>query len=142
MHTQPWYIAWLFKTGDAVHFTKNKHLLCNTSICCREIKVANGRHVRARKVVDVLLRSECGNYLYLQGVLHSPSFNKNIISAPQLIQSQDYTANIMKNNYKEMQYKGTGLKMKLKTIENLHIYWPATTGTCIKIPGAKNYKQQ
>jgi hypothetical protein len=38
---------WLFDTGATVHVTPNKHLLFNTSICCREIKVANGRHVRA-----------------------------------------------------------------------------------------------
>jgi hypothetical protein len=76
---------WLFDTGATVHVTPNKHLLFNTSICCREIKVANGRHVRAQLVGDLLLKSECVNYLYLQGVLFSPMFNKNIISAPQLM---------------------------------------------------------
>jgi hypothetical protein len=83
--------------------------------------VANGRHVWACQVEDLLLNSDCGNYLYLQGVLYSLTFNKNIISAPQLMRSQDYTI-IMKNNYVQMQYKGTGLKMKLKTTENLYIY--------------------
>jgi hypothetical protein len=132
---------WLFDTGATVHVTPNKHLLFDTSICCREIKVANGRHVWARLVGDLLLKSECGNYLYLQGVLFSPMFNKNIISAPQLMQSQDY-AIIMKNDYVQMRYNGTGLKMNLKTTENLYIfYWSATAGTCIKIPGAKNYEQ-
>jgi hypothetical protein len=132
---------WLFDTGATVHVTPNKHLLFDTSICCREIKVANGRHVWARLVGDLLLKSECGNYLYLQGVLFSPTFNKNIISAPQLMQSQDY-AIIMKNDYVQMRYNGTGLKMNLKTTENLYIfYWSATAGTCIKIPGAKKYEQ-
>jgi hypothetical protein len=39
---------WLFDTGATVHITPNMHVLLNTSICCREIKVANGRlgHVR------------------------------------------------------------------------------------------------
>jgi hypothetical protein len=50
---------WLFDTGATVHVTPNKHLLFNTSICCREIKVDNGRHVRARLVGDLLLKSEC-----------------------------------------------------------------------------------
>jgi hypothetical protein len=76
---------WLFDTGATVHITPNKPLLSNTSICCREIKVANSRHVWACQVGDVLLGSECGNYLYLQGVLYSPAFNQNIISAPQLM---------------------------------------------------------
>jgi hypothetical protein len=83
--------------------------------------VANGRHVRARLVGALLLNSECGNYLYLQGVLFSPMFNKNITSAPQLMQSQDYTI-IMKNDYGQMRYKGTGLKMNLNTTENLYIF--------------------
>jgi hypothetical protein len=107
--------------GATFHVTPNKHLLFSTSICCREIKVAYGRHVQARQVGDILLKSECGNYLYLQGVLYPPMFNKNIISAPQLMQSQDYT-NIMKNDYVQMQYKGTGLKMQLTTTENLYIF--------------------
>jgi hypothetical protein len=64
--------------------------------------VANGTHVRVNLVGDLLRNCECGNYLYLQGVLFSQSFNKNIISAPQLMQSKDYTI-IMKDNYVEMQ---------------------------------------
>jgi autotransporter translocation and assembly factor TamB len=113
--------GWLFDTWATVHVTPNKHLPFNTSICCREIKVANGRHVRARLAGDLLLKSECGNYLYLQGVLFSPTFNKNIISAPQLMRSQDYTI-IMKNDYVQMRYRGTGIKMNLKTMENLYIF--------------------
>jgi hypothetical protein len=98
---------WLFDTGATVHVTPYKYLLFKTSICYREIKVANGRHVHANLVGDLLLRSERGNYLYLQGVLYSPLFNKNIISAPQLLRSKDYTI-IMKDNYVEMQNYGTG----------------------------------
>jgi hypothetical protein len=37
------------------------------------------------------------------------------------MRSQDYTI-IMKNNYEQMRYKGTGLKMNLKTTENLYIF--------------------
>jgi hypothetical protein len=112
---------WLLDTGATVHVMTNKHLLFNTTICCREIKVANGRHVWARLVGDILLKSECGNYLYLQGVVFSPTLNKNIISAPQLMQSQDYTI-IMKNYFSQMRYRGTGINMNLKTTENLYIF--------------------
>jgi hypothetical protein len=48
---------WLFDTGATVHVTPNKHLLFNTSICCREIKVA----VQAQLVGDLLLKSEFDN---------------------------------------------------------------------------------
>jgi predicted GNAT family acetyltransferase len=48
-------------------------------------------------------------------------FNKNIISARQLMRSQDYTI-IIKKDYVQMWYRGTGLKMNLKTTENLYIY--------------------
>jgi hypothetical protein len=37
------------------------------------------------------------------------------------MQSQDYTST-MKNNNIQMRYKGTGIKMNLKTMENLYIY--------------------
>jgi hypothetical protein len=37
------------------------------------------------------------------------------------MRSQDYTI-IMKNDYVQMQYKGTGLKMQLKTTENLYLF--------------------
>jgi hypothetical protein len=36
---------WLFDTGASVHITPCKHLLFNTSNCCREIKVVNGKYV-------------------------------------------------------------------------------------------------
>jgi hypothetical protein len=111
----------LFDTGAMVHIMPYKYLLFNTSICYREIMVANGRHVRANLVGDLLLKSECGNYLYLQGVLYSPSFSKNVISAPLLMQIKDYTI-IMKDNYVEMQYYGTGLKIEMKPTENLYIF--------------------
>ena len=48
-------------------------------------------------------------------------FNKNIISAPQLMKNQDYII-IMKDNYVELWYKGTSLKMHMKTLENLYIF--------------------
>jgi hypothetical protein len=129
---------WLFDTGATVHVTMDKHLLCNTSICCRENKVAKGRHVRARQVGGVLLRSECDNYLYLQGVLYSPAFNKNIISAPQLMQTQDYII-IMKKQLQGDAVQGYWSKDEIKDYkEFMYMFWPATTGTCIKIPDTKN----
>jgi hypothetical protein len=63
-------LEWLFDTGSTVHVTPYKYLLFNTSICYREIKGANGRHVQKNLVGDLLLKSEGGNYLYLQGVLY------------------------------------------------------------------------
>jgi hypothetical protein len=112
---------WLFDTCTTVHITPCKHLLFNTSSCYREIKVANSKYVRSYLVGDILLWSECGNYLVLQGVLYNPAFNKNIISAPQLMKNQDYII-IMKDNYVELRYKGTSLKMHMKTSENLYIF--------------------
>jgi hypothetical protein len=97
---------WLLDTGATVHITPCKHLLFNTSNCYREIRVANGKYIRLYMVRDILLRSECGNFLVLRGVLYSPAFNKNIISAPQLMKNQDYII-IMKDNYVELRYKGT-----------------------------------
>jgi hypothetical protein len=81
---------WLFDTGATVHITHCKRLLFNTSNCCREIKVMNGKYIHTYLVGDILLWIECGNFLVLQGVLYSPSFNKNIISAPHLMKNQDY----------------------------------------------------
>jgi Reverse transcriptase (RNA-dependent DNA polymerase) len=113
---------WLFDTGATMHIIHCKRLLFNTSTCCREIKVANGKYVHANLVGDVLLQSECGNFLVLQGVLYSLSFNKNIISAPQLMKNQDYIIIVKKDNYVELQYKGISLKMHMKTSENLYIF--------------------
>jgi hypothetical protein len=90
---------WLFDTGATVHITPCKHLLFNTSNCYREIKVTNGKYVQLYLVGDILLWSECGSYLVLQGVLYSLAFNKNIIRAPQLMKNQDY---IIKDNYVEL----------------------------------------
>jgi hypothetical protein len=72
-------------------------------------------------VGDILLRSECGIFLVLRGVLYIPAFNKNIISEPQLMKNQDYII-ITKDNYVELRYKGTSLKMHMKTLENLYIF--------------------
>jgi hypothetical protein len=112
---------WLFDTSATIHITPFKYLLFNTSNCYREIKVANSKNVRSYLAGDILLWSECGNYLVLQGVLCSPAFNKNIISAPQLMKNQDYIIN-MKDDYVELWYKGTSLKMHMKTSENLYVF--------------------
>jgi hypothetical protein len=53
---------WLFNTGATVHITHCKHLLFNTSNCCREIKVANGKYVHAYLVGDVLLLLQCSEF--------------------------------------------------------------------------------
>jgi hypothetical protein len=133
---------WLFDTSATVHITLCKHLLFNTSNCYREIKVMNGKYVRSYLAGDILLRSECGNYLVLQGVLYSPAFNKNIISAPQLMKNQDYII-IMKDNYVELWYKGTSLKLHMKTSENVYIFiWKTTTGICDQIGSSKYYQTQ
>jgi hypothetical protein len=68
---------WLFDTAATVHINHCKNLLFNTSNCYREIRVANGKHVWLYLVGDILLRSECRNFLVLQGVLYSPVFNKH-----------------------------------------------------------------
>jgi hypothetical protein len=132
---------WLFDTSATVHITPCKHLLFNTSNCYREIRVANGKYVRSYMVGDILLRSECRNFLVLRGVLYSPASNKTIIGAPQLMKNQDYII-IMKDNYMELRYKGTSLKMHMKTLENLYIYSKTTTGTCDQIPATKYYQTQ
>jgi hypothetical protein len=74
--------------------------------------VANGKYIWSNLVGVILLQSECGNFLVLQGVLNSQAFNKNIFSAPQLMKNQDYII-IMKDNYVELWYKGTSLKMHI-----------------------------
>jgi hypothetical protein len=106
--------------------------------------VANGRHIQANLVGDLLLKSECGNYLYLQGVLYSPSLNKNIISSHQLMQIKDYTV-IMKDNYMEMQYYGTGLKIEMKPTENLYIFigrrQPEHSLKYLELSTTKNYSR-
>jgi hypothetical protein len=133
---------WLFDTGATVHITQCKHLLFNTLNCYREIKVANSKYVRSYLVWDILLRSECWNYLVLQRVLYRPAFNKNIISAPHLMKNEDFII-IMKDNYVELRYKGTSLKIHMKTSENfLYIYWKMTTGICNQIPATKYYGTQ
>jgi hypothetical protein len=104
--------------------------------------VVNGKYVHAHLVGDVLLRSECGNFLVLQGVLYSPSINKNIISAPQLIKNQDYII-IMKDNYVELtavqKYQSENAYEDIR--EFIYIYWKTTTGICVKIPATKNYRK-
>jgi hypothetical protein len=78
----------------------------------------NGKYVHAYLVGDILLWSECRNFLVYKEsytVCHSI---ENIISAPQLMKNQDN----IKDNYVELWYKGTGLKMRMKTSENLYIF--------------------
>jgi hypothetical protein len=129
---------WLFDTGATFHVMLNKHLLFNTSIiCCREIKVANGRHVQARLVGNLFLKSECGNYLYLQGVLFSPSLTRISPVHPRL-SLHDYYEKRLRTNA----VQGFWTEDESQDYEEfIYIYWPATAGTCSKIPGANNYEQ-
>jgi hypothetical protein len=132
---------WFFDTGATLLVTPYKYLLFNTSICYREIKVANGRHVQVNLVGDLLLKSECGNYLYLQGVLYSPLFNKNIISTPPANAKQGLYY------YYERQLRGDAVLWYWSqdrdeaSGEFIYIYWMATAGICIKIPGTKYYEK-
>jgi hypothetical protein len=68
---------WLFDTGASIHITPCKHLLFNTSNCYREIKVANGKYVWSYLAGDILLRSECRNYLVLQGKTRTLSVHRS-----------------------------------------------------------------
>jgi hypothetical protein len=101
--------------------TPNKHLLLNTYPCNRLIKVTNGGHVVASLIGDVPLKSTCGSYLMLKGIQYSPKFNKNIISAPQLLKSHDYIIT-MKKSYVMVQYKSTVLKMLYRASANLYFF--------------------
>jgi hypothetical protein len=112
---------WLFDSGATVHVTSNKHLLFNTSPCKRLIKVANGGHMVASLIGDVLLKSRCGSYLMLKRILYSPKFNKNIICAPQMSKNHDYIIT-MKKNYEMVHYKGTVLKVLYRASANLYFF--------------------
>jgi hypothetical protein len=57
----------------------------------------------------------------LKGILYSPKFNKNIISAPQLLKSHDYIMT-MKKNYVMVQYKSSVLKMLYRASANLYFF--------------------
>jgi hypothetical protein len=100
--------------------------------------VANGKYVHAHLVGDILLRSECGNFIVLQGVLYSPSLNKNIISAPH-----DEKPRL--HYYHERQLRGTTVQGYQSENEYevigkfIYIYWKKITRTCVKIPATKYY---
>jgi hypothetical protein len=106
-------------SGATVHVTPNKYLLLNPTSCYRKISVADGTWVTASIMGDVLIRSICGSLLYLKGILYSPSFTKNIISAPQLIKNQEYRI-IMQQNTAEVQYRNIRLQMHHKKQANLY----------------------
>jgi hypothetical protein len=67
---------WLFDSGASVLVTPNKNLLLNARPVNRNIRVG----VVATMTGDVLLKSTCGSVL-----LYSSTFDKNIISASQLM---------------------------------------------------------
>jgi hypothetical protein len=111
---------WLFDSGASIHVMPNKHLLLNSKPCSILIRVANRRYISASLVVDVLLKCKCGSLLLLCGVLYSPMFNKNIISAPQLLQSKEYKITMLKS-YVAINYQGKVLNMKFKSTANLYV---------------------
>jgi predicted permease len=75
----------------------------------------------ASLIGDVLLKSTCGSHLMLKGILYSPKFNENIVSAPQLFKSHDYIIT-MKKSYVMVQYKSTVLKMIYRASANLYFF--------------------
>jgi hypothetical protein len=68
----------------------------------------------------VLLKCKCGSLLLLRGLLYSPTFNKNIISSPQFLQSKEYKITMSKN-YVEIKYQGKVLNIMFKSIANLYV---------------------
>jgi hypothetical protein len=77
--------------------------------------------VVASLIGNELPKSTCGSYLMLKGILYSPKFNKNIISAPQLLQSHYYIST-MKKSYVMVQYESTVLKMLYRASANLYFF--------------------
>jgi hypothetical protein len=107
-------------SGASVHVTPNKHLLLKSKPCSIQIRVANGLYVSASLVRDVLLKCKCGSLLVLRGIQYSPTFNKNIISASQLLRSKEYKNTIFKN-YVEIKYQGKVLNIMFKSTANLDV---------------------
>jgi hypothetical protein len=100
----------LFDSGASIHVTPNKHLLLNSKPCSIQIRVTNGCCVSASLVGDVLLKFNCHSLLLLHVILYSPTFNKNIISAPQLLK-----------NYVKIKYLGKVLNIMFKSTANLYV---------------------
>jgi hypothetical protein len=109
-----------FDLGASVHVKPNKHLLLNSRRCSIQIRVAKRHYVSASLVGDVLLKCKCGSLLLLCGTLYSPTFNKNIISAHQLLQSKEYKITMLKN-YVEIKYQGKLLNVMFKSTANLYV---------------------
>jgi hypothetical protein len=58
------------------------------------------------------------------------------------MKNHDYII-IMKDNYVELRYKGTSLKMHMKTLENLYIFiGKQQQEPCDQIPATKYYRTQ
>jgi hypothetical protein len=110
---------WLFDSGASVHVTPNKHLLLNSKPCSIQIRVTNGCYVSASLVGNVLLKCKCDSLLLLCGILYYATFNKNIISVPQLLRSKEYKITMSKN-YVEIKYQGKELNIMFKSTANLY----------------------
>jgi hypothetical protein len=111
---------WLFDSGASVHVMPNKHLLLNSKPCSILIRVANGHYVSTSLVGDVLLKCKCSSLLLLRGILHSPTFKKNTVSAPQLLRSKEHKITMSKN-YVEIKYQGKVLSIMFKSTANLYV---------------------
>jgi hypothetical protein len=110
---------WLFDSGASVHVTPNKTLLLNARPVNRNIHVADGSLVVATMTGDVLLKITCGSVIDLKNITYSSTFDKNIISASQLMANGNYTIT-MKRNYIEVRYMGTYLMILRKPSANLY----------------------
>jgi hypothetical protein len=97
VHTEEWLLD--------LRLTPNKHLLLNSKPCSIQIRVANGCYISASIVGEVLLKCKFSSFLLLHGILYSPTFNKNIISAPQFLRSKEYKITMSKN-YVEIKHQG------------------------------------
>jgi hypothetical protein len=107
------------KSGASVHVTPNKNLLLNARPVNRNIRVVDGLWVVVTMTGGALLKSTCRSLLYLTDILYSSTFDKNIISASQLMANGNHTIT-MKRNYVEVRYMGTYLKIHWKPSANLY----------------------
>jgi hypothetical protein len=120
----------------SVHVALNKHLLWNSKPSSIQIRVANGHYISASLVGDILLMCKCGSLLLLRGILYSPTFNKNIISAPQIPQSKEYKTTVLKNSVK-IKYQGNVQEYD----RPLSTQCRTTRGICIRKPVSKYNKK-
>jgi hypothetical protein len=86
----------------SIHVTPNNKFLFNVQVCSVKVTVAQGTLVAARRRGYLLVQSECGGVMLLQGVLVIPTFSKNIISGSRLIHGTGYTAVVINDTRAEV----------------------------------------